>query len=98
MFKWFGGFEHAPYGDINLQSTHYITDLGSQALCDNKVTDGDGLESHRSAYSYIAMNITGVPVNIMMGICLPADCHESDFQAFTTKVTNSINSLLDDVD
>lgn len=66
-------------------------------MCDNKVS-GDGLNSQKSAYSYILMNVTGVPVNIMMGICLPDQCHESDFKSFTGAVTNSINSLLDAVD
>jgi hypothetical protein len=66
-------------------------------MCDNKVS-GDGLESQKSAYSYALMNITGVPVNIMMGLCLPDQCHESDFRSFTSAVTNSINSLLDAVD
>ena len=71
-----------------LSTMHALNDLGSKAGCEHG-TIGDS-----AAYSALRLNVTDIPVSLISGLCLPAECTQGDLSSFTDSLTNKINALL----
>ena len=75
-----------------MYSAHFPTDLGSENVCQDTFP--------QATYVHFDLNVTALPVQIFMGICLPSrTCTQQDMtyvsDLFQTKI-NEVITWIDD--
>lgn len=69
-------------------SMHALNDLGSMKECQS------GSVADLATYSTLQLNITHIPIPLISGLCLPAECSQAQLSSFIEKTTNGVNNLL----
>lgn len=73
-----------PYDLMTAYGTHSINDIGNYDEC-KMMPDAD--------YVLININISHTPIAFWFGACLPHECVQSDYQAVTNTMTDTINAV-----
>ena len=78
-------------------SAHTITDLGDQLRCDGNTSMVDAYNIS-TRYSFLSLNVTALPVQVFIGLCLPEVCTQAELSDVAAKVTGLTNGLLAEFD
>ena len=79
---------------MNQMSAHFIFDMGNPDACEEY-----GRQSAlETKYTFLRYNVTWMPEQAYVGVCLPVGCSNDNLVSFSDKITNKLNSLLDYID
>ena len=70
-------------------SIHALNDLGSWAQCEH-----GSIGEWAATYSTLKFNLTHIPLQLISGVCLPAECTQQNLTDFGDSASNKVNSLL----
>lgn len=86
-----------PVNFMSHHSAHTVTDLGDQLRCDQNTSMVDAYHL-RTRYSVLSLNVTALPVKVLVGLCLPEQCTQDDLSDLAVWATGTMNHALDEFD